>query len=558
MENGMKFLPIGREDFREIIEGNGYYVDKTLLIKKLLKTGSKVTLFTRPRRFGKTLGISMLQNFFEAADAGALFQGLRIEKETEICKKYMGQYPVISLSLKSARQDTFCNAFETLKQTVSEEFRRHEKEVLSYEYEKERISRILNAQGDESDYLTSLQFLSQILYKAYGRKVIVLLDEYDVPLENAYFQGFYDRMVSFIRSLFESVLKTNNCLELAVITGCLRISKESIFTGLNNLHIISILNKGYGEYFGFTGEEVQEMFEYYGLSERMEILKEWYDGYLFGETEIYNPWSVLSFAADSLEDKAALPKPYWSNTSSNNIVKTLIERADVQIRGKIENLIEGGTIESVIHEDITYADIEKSEENLWNFLYFTGYLKKVSEHFADGQTVMSMKIPNAEIHDIYRNKIIEWMKEKLQNEDLSDLYQAVLQGNASLFQEKLGEQLRSSISFYDAKEAFYHGFLLGLLGPMDHYLVESNREAGDGRPDIVMKSLDVKRPAVLMELKAASSYAKMEDRAKEALKQIKDRHYELDLERDGYENIIRYGIAFYKKNCLVLKATEIE
>lgn len=410
MDHGLKYLPIGREDFREIIEGNGYYVDKTLLIKKLLETGSKVTLFTRPRRFGKTLGLSMLQNFFEAEDAKELFNGLSIEKETKICEKYMGQYPVISLSLKSAKQDSFCNAFETLKQAVSEEFRRHEKEVLAYEYERDRIIRILNAKGDESDYLTSLKFLSQILYKAYGKKVIVLLDEYDVPLENAYFRGFYDKMVSFIRSLFESVLKTNQCLELAVITGCLRISKESIFTGLNNLHIISILNKGYGEYFGFTEEEVQRMLDYYHLSKRMHTLREWYDGYQFGETEIYNPWSVLSFLADSLEDQEALPKPYWSNTSSNNIVKTLIEKADVQVKSKIEHLIEGGTIESMVHEDITYADIEKSEENLWNFLYFTGYLKKVSERFVDGQISMNMKIPNAEIHYIYRSKIMEWMQ----------------------------------------------------------------------------------------------------------------------------------------------------
>lgn len=555
MSDILKFLPIGRENFREVIEYGGYYVDKTLLIKKMLETKSKITLFTRPRRFGKTLNMSMLQSFFEVTDTDTaeLFKGLKIEKDAEICEKHMGRYPVISLSLKSAKQSSFNNAFETMKQAISEEFRRHENVVLSYGYEKDRIHRIMNATGDESDYLTSLQFLSQILYKAYGKKVIVLLDEYDVPLENAYFQGFYDEMVTFIRSLFESVLKTNDCLELAVITGCLRISKESIFTGLNNLHTISIFNKGYGEYFGFTEDEVYNMLRYYGLSDRMEVMKKWYDGYRFGDTEIYNPWSVLSFALDLLEDHMALPKPYWSNTSSNNIVKTLIEKADVQVRSKIEGLIEGGTIESIIQEDITYADVDKSEESLWNFLYFTGYLKKVSEKPVDGEISMNMEIPNVEVNYIYKSKIIEWMQEKIQKEDLSEFYQAILTGDTEKFQEELGRQLRDSISFYDAKEAFYHGFLLGLLNLIDNYLVESNREAGNGRLDILVKSLDVKKPVVIMELKQAAAYREMEERANEAVRQINRRHYESELKRDGYETIICYGIAFYKKNCFIVK-----
>lgn len=309
----LRALPLGRDDFGKIIENGCYYVDKTLLIKKLLMSKSEVSLITRPRRFGKTLGMSMLQSFFEYADenAGDKFYGLRIEQEKEICRKYKGQYPVISLSLKSAKQGNFKNAFEMLRQTISQEFRRHEKAVLAYAYEKERIVRILNAQGGEGDYLASLRFLSQILYDVYGKKVIILIDEYDIPLENAYFEGFYNEMSVFIRSLFESALKTNPCLEFAVVTGCLRISKESIFTGLNNLHTISILNNGYAEYFGFTEGEVRELLEYYGLSERMSDMKEWYDGYLFGDVEIYNPWRILGFISDLLDNGSVFPKPYW-------------------------------------------------------------------------------------------------------------------------------------------------------------------------------------------------------------------------------------------------------
>ncbi|XCP83554.1 AAA family ATPase [Roseburia hominis] len=547
-----KSLPLGYDDFRKVMENNGYYVDKTLLIKKLLQTKSEVTLFTRPRRFGKTLNMSMLQNFFEnTEETEELFHGLRIEKEEEVCRKYRGQYSVITLSLKSAKQSSFQNAFEMIKQTISQEFRRHIDAVASYEYEQDRIERILNAQGEEKDYLTSLQFLSQILYHVYGRKVIVLLDEYDVPLENAHFRGFYEEMVTFIRSLFESVLKGNPCLEFAVVTGCLRISKESIFTGLNNLHSISILNEGYAEYFGFTEEEVEEILSYYGLNERMEDMKSWYDGYLFGNVEIYNPWSVMSFVSDLLENEGASMRPYWSNTSSNSIIKTLVETEDLQVRNKIEALISGEMIESVIHEDITYADVEHSEENLWNFLYFTGYLKKVSEHMENGQIYMGLRIPNEEIRYIYRNKIMEWTKEKIEHSDLSTFYEAMLNGNVEVFQEELEGQLQDSISYFDAKEAFYHGFLLGLLKPIKNYLVESNREAGDGRFDLLVRSPDVKKSVVVLELKRAESYKEMEKCANAAIEQIDRMHYMRELERDGYEHIIRYGIGFYKKNCKV-------
>lgn len=553
----LKALPLGRDDFGKLIENDCYYVDKTLLIKKLLQKKSEVTLITRPRRFGKTLTMSMLQSFFEHTEMGGVssgdkFSGLGIEREEAICKRYKGRYPVISLSLKSAKQGSFRNAFDMLRQVISQEFRRHEKAVLAYGYEKERIGRILNAQGDEGDYLASLRFLSQILYKEYGEKVIILIDEYDVPLEAAHFEGFFDEMVIFIRSLFESALKTNSCLEFAVVTGCLRISKESIFTGLNNLHIISILNNGYAEYFGFTVGEVKKLLSYYGLSERMSDMKVWYNGYQFGNIEIYNPWSVLSFISDLLEDAAAFPKPYWSNTSSNSIIKTLIESADMKTKNEIEDLVSGNTIRSVVHEDITYADINGTKENLWNFLFFTGYLKKVSESMSEGQIYIDMKIPNEEVRYIYRTKITEWTQERINKTDLTDLYEAMLFGREEDFQRELEKQLHDSISYFDVQEAFYHGFLLGLLNPIEGYLAESNREAGDGRPDILVKSYDVKNPAVVMELKHAAEFRDMHRVAEKALEQIEDNHYERALIRDGYENIIKYGIAFYKKNCLVI------
>lgn len=336
-----------------------------------------------------------------------------------------------------------------------------------------------------------------------------------------------------------------------IITGCLRISKESIFTGLNNLRIISIMDKAYEEYFGFTQEETKQILDYYGLKSHMSDIREWYDGYLFGEQEIYNPWSVLSYISDLLENEHAKPKPYWSNTSSNDIIRHLIEGADLQTRSKVESLIAGDTIESVVHEDITYADIEESEENLWNFLYFTGYLKKVSERSVGDQRFIRMQVPNVEINYIYKSKVSEWMKEKIQQEDLSQLYDALLSGNEVDLQDELGRQLRESISFYDYKEAFYHGFLLGLLKPLDEYLIESNREAGDGRLDILLRSLDVRKPVVIVELKQSGVFQDMETKAKEALNQIQDKEYYRELQQEGYENIICYGIAFFKKNCRV-------
>ena len=407
----LKPLPIGVDNFKDIRLNNYYYVDKTLLIKDIIDSKAKVNLFTRPRRFGKTLNISMIQYFFENGkdDNSYLFNKLKIMNEGEKYKSHMGQYPVINLSLKSAKQPNYELAYDCLVNDIIEEFKRHDY-VLNSEklhYEKEDYLNIINKKDNKGNMVTALKFLSRCLEKYHNKKVIILIDEYDVPIENSYFKGFYNEMIDFLRSLFESALKTNEYLEFAIMTGCLRISKESIFTGLNNLNIISILNTHYDEYFGFTENEVSDMLKYYGFEEKEDIIKKWYNGYLFGECNVYNPWSVDKFIYDLTGTINALPISYWANTSSNSIVKSLIEKADDDTKAQIEELVAGKTIEKVIHEDITYADIDSSMDNLWNFLFFTGYLKKVSIRMnEDSEILITLVIPSEEIRLIYKNKIL--------------------------------------------------------------------------------------------------------------------------------------------------------
>lgn len=553
-----KPLPIGVDNFEEIIEKQYYYVDKTLFIKELLDMRGKVNLFTRPRRFGKTLNLSMLQCFFEmnSYNADQLFKGLAIMETGEEYTKYMSQYPVISLSLKSMKQGSFELSYIQMKKMIAEEFRRLDF-VLELDKltkaEKDRFQAIRDVNGDDADYLDALRFLSACMMKCTGKKIILLIDEYDVPLENAYFGGFYNEMIPLIRSLFESALKTNENLEFAVITGCLRISKESIFTGLNNLKIISITNPTYAEHFGFTQKEVEDMLAFYERSTYIVTVKSWYDGYFFGDTEVYNPWSVINYVEQIWAQEGALPQPYWSNTSSNSIVRTLIESADIRVKQEVEALIQGDSIEKAIHEDITYDDMEpnKSQENLWNFLFFTGYLKKTGERMAANVRYISMSIPNEEVRYIYKNTVLSWFEQKVRKRDFSQFYKNIVQGNVTEFEETVAQMLREGISFYDTKESFYHGFMMGLLNGMEDYYAYSNREAGDGRYDICLKSMEVKNPVVILELKIAASYADMEDKSRRAIEQIEMKHYEEDLVRDGYENVLCYGIAFYKKNCKI-------
>ena len=580
-------LPVGVENFEEIITKDYYYVDKTLLIRDLIDLRGKVNLFTRPRRFGKTLNMSMLRYFFEKSqeDRSRLFAGTKIMEAGEKYLKEFGQYPVISLSLKSMKQGSYESAFHCLKEDIAREFKKHPEisQNLDSNDDRTKYDLLMNRKADDDEYLTSLKFLSECLYAFYGRKTIILIDEYDVPLENAYFSGFYDKMVRLIRSLFESALKTNDTLEFAVVTGCLRIDMDapspldskgprqvdeagfaaklektslssqcqSIFTGLNNLNIISIMDTTYAEHFGFTQNEVDEMLAHYGLEGNRDAVRTWYDGYRFGSTEVYNPWSVINYVNSCYNDKKALLKPYWSNTSSNSIVRTLVERADISVKQEIEALIEGKTITKPIHEDITYDDMDSTQDNLWNFLFFTGYLKKISER-QDGEDILvEMAIPNSEVRYIYKNTVLRWFEERTKEKELSPLYESILNGDCNTMAQILSDNLMETISFYDYQESYYHGFLAGMLKNIGNYIVLSNRESGNGRPDILLKYPSVRGKAVIMEIKIARTYQELERRCDEALKQIEDQKYEEALRQEGYSDILKYGIAFYRKECMV-------
>ena len=556
-----KAIPIGIESYKEIINNDYYYVDKTLLIRDLLVQKSKVTLFTRPRRFGKTLNLSMLQYFFEDTGNPAenaknrkLFQKMKIMEAGEEYTRQMGIYPVINLTLKSAKQPSFESAFGRMKDAIAEEFKRHQYVLQSDKIDdddKELFRKIAGRKAKYDEYCGSLKFLCRCLSQTAENNTIILIDEYDVPLENAYFRGFYDEMVDFIRSLLEAALKTNNFLQSAVITGCLRISKESIFTGLNNLKINSVLDNNYAEYFGFTQGEVDSLLSFYGISHMADDVKKWYDGYLFGHTEVYNPWSIINYVENVISGNTEFPKPYWSNTSSNSIVRKMIMEADGSTVQEIESLLAGDTIEKQIHENITYGDIEQSEDNLWNFLFFTGYLKAVGKKFQSDEIYLEMKIPNREVRYIYNNTIKEWFLQKTKTIDLSNLYNAILSGDTATVESFLKKQLGESISFMDSAEKFYHGFLLGLLGGLGGYKKKSNMESGTGRYDIILMPYDEQKPAVILELKRARKFTEMENLCKEALQQIDQKHYDAVLTEEGYPLILKYGICFCKKSCMV-------
>lgn len=559
-----KAIPIGVEAYKDFVNRPYYYIDKTLLIKDILDNGAKVSLFTRPRRFGKTLALSTIRTFFEQetdyngniTDNSRYFEGMKIMRAGQRYTRHMGRYPVITLSLKSARQPDFDMSYECMVQDIAYEFDRH-RYILNdsslSDNEKDIYRIIMDRKGSRSQYATSIKFLSECLKKYHGINTIILLDEYDVPLENSYFMGFYDDMIGFIRSLFESALKTNDNLEFAIITGCLRISRESIFTGLNNLEVISVLSEDYSEYYGFTESEVYKMLQEYGLEDKMSEVRNWYDGYLFGYTEVYNPWSVINYVKTAISSREAFPKPYWSNTSSNTIVRELIDSADMFVKKEIEELISGGTIEKQVHEDITYEDIHKSQDNLWNFLFFTGYLKSVKKRFDIDTLYLTMTIPNEEIRYIYRNSIKEWVDNKIKATDLSILYRAVLDGDCDTFMKQVNAQLVETISYYDYSESYYHGFLCGLLKGCNKYVTMSNRESGNGRPDIVLAYPSSIGPVVILELKVAKSFKEIEAGCDNALEQIKKQDYAAYWRNEGYTDITGYGICFYKKQCMIKK-----
>ena len=561
-----KKISIGVEDFKEIIDKNGYFVDKTLLLQDLIESNLKVTLFTRPRRFGKTLNQFMIRRFFEdeitesgeKVDNGYLFDGLKITRCGEEIMKHQQQYPVIFITMKSAKQPNFDMAYASLADEIYDEFMRHRYVLQSDKLlpvEKKRYENLMNRKADSDEVAKAFGFLSQCLYKYHGRKSIILIDEYDVPLENAYFRGFYDKMVDFIRSLLDKALKTNPYLEKAIITGCLRISKESIFTGLNNLKIDSVLRAECGDAFGFTQEEVSELLTYYNLSENLEEVKRWYDGYLFNETEIYNPWSIINYAYDRSRNITQFPLPYWSNTSSNSIIREMVENADKDARNDLETLMDGAAIKKQVHEDITYGDIHTSQDNLWNFLFFTGYLKKISESSdAEGDICLEMSIPNMEIKKIYRDSISQWFEKKIEKADRSPLIRALETGDCKAAENFLNEQLLDTISYFDYAESYYHGFMTGLLSNAGRYRVYSNRESGNGRPDIVLTELKFMGRAIILELKISDTFRGMEKKCEEALAQIEEQKYAVPLEDDGYQEILKYAVCFFKKGCIVRKA----
>ena len=564
-----KKLPIGIDGFEKIRTNDFYYADKTLFIKELLLNWGEVNLFTRPRRFGKTLNMSMLKCFFEIGSDLKLFAGLNIVQEKELCEKYMGKFPVISISLKSVGGRNFKTASAALINIIGKEAMRFqfllESEHLS-ETEKDSYRRLVKigvtsqAIYDMTDAVLtdSLQILSQLLTRHYGQKVILLIDEYDVPLDKAFQGGYYDEMLSLIRSLLDNALKTNDSLYFAVLTGCLRISRESIFTGLNNPKVHTISDVRYDEYFGFTNADVDELLAFYGLSSYKDVIRDWYDGYHFGDTQVYCPWDVINYCDELLAAPATPPKNYWANTSGNDLIRRLLKKASLTTKNEVEELLNGGQIIKRIKQELTYREIDDSFENVWSVLYATGYLtgKHVEQEDAD---IFRLWIPNGEIRKLFYELVEDWFREVTRSETarISRFCAAFPAGDADVIQEMLGDYLWESISVRDTavrrnmKENFYHGMLLGLLQNQDSWLVKSNAETGEGYSDISIRMPD--RTGIVIELKYAED-GNMEKACAEALKQIEEKKYAEGLKRRGVKKIIRYGIAFCEKECMVVMA----
>jgi len=551
-------LPIGVENFYDMIRKGYYYVDKTLMIKELLDKGGYVNVFTRPRRFGKSLNISMLQYYFDILkkDKANIFDGLKIMDAGGEYREHQNRYPVIKMSLKGAEGLNFDKAFEKLKIEIASEFKRHDYLLESEkirEVDQQMYRIIVDETASIVQFENSLKFLSNCLERHYEQKVIILIDEYDVPLEKAHFaqKSYYNEMVDFIRSFFGAALKTNDSLYFSVITGCLRVSKESIFTGINNLNIISILSDSFGEYFGLTEPEIEEMLAHYDLSHKADEMRVWYNGYLFGDVTVYNPWSSINYLYDELYSKMGFPVAHWSNTSSNSIIRELIAVADDEARDEIELLIQGETLTKPINEDIVYADITKNMDNLWNFLFFTGYLKKVSKEQIGVENYFELTIPNNEILYIYKRQIREWFGDRVRETDMSSLYTAVLNQDVATFEDEIIEMLSETISYMDSHENFYHGFLTGVLRGIKGYVAKSNRDSGDGRGDIFLRPRTIRKPAIIIEVKVANTAKDLERECEAALKQIEEKKYADELDREGYTQTIKYGIAFYRKDCLI-------
>ena len=549
-------LPVGIDNFEKIRRNNFYYIDKTRLVEQALHNWSEVTLFTRPRRFGKTLGMSMLRSFFEIGTDKSLFDGLYISQNKSLCDEHMGKYPVIFLTLKGVEGLTFADAKMMLKSILSTEMDRHyylkTSEALTDE-DKTYFVKMLT--GTDENINDSLRKLSQLLYKHYGKKVVILIDEYDVPLDKAYQNGYYHEMVSLIRGLFGQALKTNDYLQFAILTGCLRISKESIFTGLNNFKVLSIMDTRFDEQFGFTDSEVEELLAAYNLDSHFTEIKEWYDGYHFGNADVYCPWDVINYVDLLRFEPTAKPQDFWSNSSGNALVRSFIDKADVQTKDEIERLIAGEYIEKEISQELTYDEIDKSIANLWSVLFTTGYLTKqgVTD---DGKVRLS--IPNREIKNLFIKKIREWFSDTTANDGktLEQFCNAFVEKDTEKIEQLFGDYLWNTISIRDTavakdkKENFYHGILLGLLGYKASWLIKSNTESGTGYSDILVE-VPNNRTGIVIELKYAEN-GDMDAACDEALKQIEEKSYVDKLKQDGMRNFIKYGIACFKKDCKVV------
>lgn len=555
MDNKLK-LPVGIENFEEIRKSGFYYIDKTRLIEQLLQNWGKVNLFTRPRRFGKTLNMSMLKSFFEIGTDSSLFEGLYISNNTELCNEYMGKYPVIFLSLKGVDGLTFSKSKEMLSEIIKEEADRHyylkNSEKLTQE---DRISFQSILTGTDENIENSLKTLSRFLYKHYDRKTIIIIDEYDVPLDKAFQNGYYKEMVALIKGIFGQALETNDFLQFAILTGCLRISKESIFTGLNNFEVLSILNVQYDECFGFTDAEVRKILKDYGLSAHYADMKEWYDGYRFGNADIYCPWDVIRYSKSLCMDEEAKPEDFWSNSSGNAIVRRFIDKADASTKNEIERLIAGEYIEKEISQELTYEELDDKIENLWSVLFTTGYLTQQGRTDDDRYR---LAIPNKEIRNLFIKKVREWFRDASKNDGkaLEEFCNAFIQKNSQKIEQLFGDYLWNTISIRDTavakekKENFYHGILLGLLGYKSNWIIKSNAESGTGYSDILIEAPD-NRTGIVIELKYAEN-GNMDKACLDAIKQIEEKDYVGRLKQDGMRNFISYGIACYKKDCKVM------
>ena len=558
---GLKKLPIGIENFEKLRQEDFYYIDKTRLIEQLLTRWGEVNLFTRPRRFGKSLNMSMLQSFFEIGKDKTLFDGLRISDNQELCEEYQGKFPVVSVSLKGINGATYEEARRFLIKTINEEARRLS--VLSDsteldETDHELLTQLKKKEMTNDSLVYSIRELTELLEKHYGSKVIVLIDEYDVPLAKANENGYYDEMVFLIRNLFENALKTNSSLKFAVLTGCLRIAKESIFTGLNNFKAYSITDKSFDETFGFTDAEVRELLRYYGQEKYYETVKEWYDGYRFGNVDVYCPWDVINFCSDHLADPGLEPKNYWANTSGNSVISHFIDsvgKPQKLTRMELEQLVNGGIVQKEINSELTYKELYSSIDNLWSTLFMTGYLTQRGEPSGNRYNLV---IPNREIRNIITNHILKMFKENVKDDGktVSDLCDALLNKNPEKVELIFTEYMKKTISIRDTfaqkptKENFYHGLLLGILGFKENWSVMSNRESGDGFGDILIRIED-EDVGIVIEVKYADD-GNLQEECEKALQQIIDIRYTEALEQEGIHTIIKYGIACYRKKCKVL------